>query len=36
MSCDPSKQRLGFIIDDNEPSAAVDQLRDMVIAAAGA
>jgi len=27
---DPSKQRLGFIIDDNEQSAAVDQLRDMV------
>ena len=27
---DPSKERLGFIIDDNEQSAAVDQLRDMV------
>lgn len=27
---DPSKQRLGFIIDDNERSASVDQLRDMV------
>jgi hypothetical protein len=27
---DPSKQRLGFIIDDNERSAAVDPLRDMV------
>ena len=27
---DPSKQRLGFIIDDDEQSAAVDQLRDMV------
>jgi hypothetical protein len=27
---DPSKQRLGFMIDDNEQSAAVDPLRDMV------
>jgi hypothetical protein len=26
----PSKQRLGFIIDDNEGSAAVDPARDMV------
>jgi hypothetical protein len=27
---DPSKQRLGFMIDDNEGSAAVDGPRDMV------
>jgi hypothetical protein len=27
---EPSKQRLGFMIDDNEQSAAVDPLRDMV------
>jgi hypothetical protein len=27
---DPSKQRLGFIIDDNESSAAVDGQRDLV------
>jgi hypothetical protein len=27
---DPSKQHLGFMIDDNEQSAAVDPLRDMV------
>jgi hypothetical protein len=27
---DPSKQRLGFIIDDNERSAAVDGPRDIV------
>lgn len=27
---DPSKQRPGFLIDDNEPSEAVDPARDMV------
>lgn len=30
QKCDPSKERLGFMIDDNEGSAAVNAQRDLV------